>query len=70
MASSDRVYYGALVNPIDIRSVDFLPQALIAVSNDGTIAWVERQVDGSLVQAVLANHNWSDVDLIELGASE
>lgn len=64
------VYYGSLVTPVDLRTVDILVNALIAVSSDGKIAWLERDVQSSVVQDVLLQHSWQDVEVIQLLSGE
>ncbi|KZS91146.1 guanine deaminase [Sistotremastrum niveocremeum HHB9708] len=66
MTTSARVYYGAIINPVDLRHFDALPRALIGVTSDGEIAWLEKDVEDHQVQDLLAKHSWSDVELFAL----
>src|ERR1700742_2849355 len=65
-----KAYYGAMVNPIDPAKLDFLPNALVAVTDDGLIAWFERDVHSSLVQDVMAQHTWIDAPVIQINSDE
>jgi guanine deaminase len=65
-----RVYHGALVNPIDPASLDLLPDALVAITEDGLVAWIEPNVESSQVQELLALHAWADVPVIVLSPDE
>lgn len=68
--SMSRVYYGAIANPIDAATLDLLPSALLAVTDDGHVAWLEPNVDPSLIQQYLLQHAWVDAPVIELNSEE
>jgi guanine deaminase len=70
MLNMDRVYYGAIANPIDPATLALHPNGLLAVTKDGIIAWFEPDVESSLVQDVLAAHAWIDAPLIALASGE
>ncbi|KAJ7063430.1 hypothetical protein C8F01DRAFT_1055762 [Mycena amicta] len=64
------VYYGAVVNPVDLDTLQALPACLLAVGGTGTIDWIEENVEDSMVQEVMANHGYVDVDVVCLRAGE
>jgi guanine deaminase len=69
--SSATVYYGALVNPRALDSFDALPRALLAVDNDGEVAWLEEDVAPSALKETLAAHGVADkTQLVELRMGE
>lgn len=54
------LYYGALVDPVDLRTFRALPRALLAVAPRGDIAWLEEDVPAHALQEVLAAHGLPD----------
>jgi guanine deaminase len=70
MTSRDTVFYGAVINPVDLTSYHALPHALLAVSSKGEIAWIEEDVESSALQEVLAAKGWLEADVVELKLGE
>jgi guanine deaminase len=70
MSARNTVFYGALVNPVDLTSHQALPRAALAVSDKGEIAWIEEDVESSSLQNVLAAHGWLNADVVELRLGE
>lgn len=65
------VYYGALVEPVDLRTFRALPRALVAVSPaSGDIEWVEDEVPAHALQDVLAKHGVEGAEIVELRRGE
>jgi guanine deaminase len=50
------VYYGPIINPIDLHRYQALPRCLLAVGSNGTIDWIVDDVEDSMVQEVLARN--------------
>ena len=59
-------YYGAVINPEDLRSYSLWPRALIAVEANGDIAWIEKDVQPVDVRQFLKD----GIKLVELSNSE
>jgi guanine deaminase len=70
MTTRDTIFYGAIVNPVDLTSYQALPRAVLALTSAGEIAWIEEDVDSSALQEILAAHGWQDADVIELKLGE
>lgn len=72
MQSTRRLIYGALIHCVSLRELQALPQALIAIGEDGVIQWLEPDVEGALLQSVVASKGWNleDVHFIELPAGQ
>ena len=56
------LYYGAIVQSHSLTELDLWPNALLAVSPDGVIAWIETDVKSADVQQVASAHNWDLTD--------
>jgi hypothetical protein len=70
MDARGKVFYGSVVNPIDIHTLDVLTNALLAVSTDGSIAWLERHVERQQIPTVLMHHCWETAQLITLSQGD
>lgn len=66
------LYYGSFVHSVSLDELDFCLDALVCVSEDGYISWVERNVDPSQLQDAASRHgvNLDDVDFVELGRND
>ncbi|KAJ8519515.1 hypothetical protein ONZ45_g3543 [Pleurotus djamor] len=64
------VYYGAVVNPLTLTSYQALPQCLLAISSEGTIAWMVEDVPDSMVQDVMSENGWTDAEVVMLKQGE
>jgi guanine deaminase len=53
--SPNTLYHGQFVHSISLTELEYLVDALVYVA-DGAIAWIEKDVDGSLVQEIAARH--------------
>lgn len=53
--SSNTLFYGSFVHSVSLTELEYLVDALVYVS-DGTIAWIEKEVDGSLLQETASKH--------------
>lgn len=70
MTSRETVFYGAIINPVDLDSFQALPNGALAISSAGEIAWLEENVESSGLQDVLAKHGWQDAEVTELASGE
>jgi guanine deaminase len=70
MVAQDTVFYGAVVNPVDLSSFQALPRAALAVTAAGEIAWIEEDVESSSLQEILGARGWLDADVVELRLGE
>lgn len=66
------LYYGSFVHSVSLDELDFCLDALVCVSEDGYISWVERNVDPSQLQDAATRHSviLDDVDFVELGRND
>ncbi|KAF7294810.1 hypothetical protein MIND_01018700 [Mycena indigotica] len=64
------VYYGAVVNPVDLRTAQTLSRCLLAVAETGLIDWIEDDVQDSMVQQVMAKHGYIDIEVVPLRLGE
>lgn len=65
------LYYGALVDPVDLRTFRALPRALLAVSPaTGDIAWVEDNVPAHALQEVMARRGVEGAQVVEVRRGE
>jgi hypothetical protein len=55
LMSSNTLFYGSFVHSVSLTELEYLVDALVYVS-DGTIAWIEKEVEGSLLQETAARH--------------
>lgn len=66
--SKAKVYYGAIIHTVDLTHLQALPRALLAISSDGLIAWLEPDVHPNSIQEFASNRGWTvgngDVELI------
>lgn len=53
--SGNTLFYGSFVHSVSLTELEYLVDALVYVSN-GTIAWVEKDVDGSRLQEAALRH--------------
>lgn len=53
--SSNTLFYGSFVHSASLTELEYLVEALVYVSN-GTIAWIEKDVDGSQLQEAALRH--------------
>ncbi|KAF7305055.1 hypothetical protein MKEN_01220500 [Mycena kentingensis (nom. inval.)] len=67
---SATVYYGAVVNPVDLRTLKALPACLLAVGPSGKIDWIEEDVESSMVQQIIGSHNYTDANVVHLREGE
>ena len=68
--SSATVYYGCLINPLDLTSYQALPRCLLAVNGAGNIDFIVDDVEESMVQQVLSEKGYIDVEVTPLKRSE
>lgn len=62
--SRNTLYYGSFVHSISLTELEYLVDALVYVA-DGTITWIEKDVESSLVQEMAGRHglNLDDMGL-------
>lgn len=61
-----QIFYGAVINPVSLRTYDILPKAVFAVNEYGSIAWLFKEVEPHNLQEILASKGYVDVDIVEL----
>lgn len=66
VTSRPRLYYGSIITPVSVHKADFLPRALVAVSPEGIIEWVARDVDPSEIQRVALENGLVLDDLVDV----
>ncbi|KAJ6630609.1 hypothetical protein B0H10DRAFT_1982024 [Mycena sp. CBHHK59/15] len=68
---SSIVYYGPVVSPVSLKTFKALPSCLIAVGPLGNIDWIVEDVaDDSMVQDIMAAHDYIDVAVVCLRNGE
>jgi guanine deaminase len=50
------LYHGAVVHSLSLDQLEILPSALLCVSEEGVIDWVEKDVEESQIQEVASRH--------------
>jgi guanine deaminase len=70
MSSTPTVYYGAVINPVNLTEYQALPRCLLAVGSDGTIDWIVNDVESSMVQETMARNGYIDTEIYELKDGE
>lgn len=68
--ASQRVFYGAIINPLSVSKYEALPRCLLAVSVAGEIDWIAKDVVDSMVQQILADNGSVDAEVIALKKGE
>lgn len=53
--STNTLYHGSFVHSRSLTELEYLVDALVYVA-DGTIAWIENDVEASLVQEIAGRH--------------
>lgn len=56
--SLSKVYYGAIIQSHSLTEIDAWPRALLAITPEGVIAWIETDVPSSEVRDVAGKHGW------------
>ncbi|QRV85359.1 amidohydrolase family protein [Ceratobasidium sp. AG-Ba] len=67
------LFHGGLISPVSIHEAQYLERALLAVSSEGVIEWIEHDVDPTLIQDVALKHGLeldSSVEIYELKHGE
>ncbi|KAJ7219426.1 Metallo-dependent hydrolase [Mycena pura] len=64
------VYYGSVVNPVNLGTFKALPSCLLAVGPTGNIDWIAEHVGDSMVQETMAAHGYVDVEVVCLREGE
>ncbi|KAJ7271938.1 hypothetical protein B0H12DRAFT_1044019 [Mycena haematopus] len=67
---SSIVYYGSVINPVSLASLQALPRCLLAVASTGNIDWIVEDVEDSMVQETMAAHGYIDIDVVCLREGE
>ncbi|KAG8721369.1 hypothetical protein FRC09_007988 [Ceratobasidium sp. 395] len=63
---STRLFHGSLISPVSIHEAQYLERALLAVSAEGIIEWVENDVDPTEIQDVALKHGLALDDSVEV----
>jgi guanine deaminase len=76
MHASTTLYHGPIVHSLSLDELEYAVDALVCVSPDGTINWIERNVDTSEIQDRAASHGLildgtnNAVEIVQLGGHE
>jgi cytosine/adenosine deaminase-related metal-dependent hydrolase len=68
-----RLFHGSIISPVSIHEAQYLERALLAVSSEGIIEWLEHDVDPTQLQDVALKHGMvldGSVDVHELKYGE
>ncbi|KAG8743837.1 hypothetical protein FRC10_011304 [Ceratobasidium sp. 414] len=61
-----RLFHGGLISPVSTHEAQYLERALLAVSSQGIIEWVENDVDPTSIQDVALEHGLVVDDSVEV----
>ncbi|KAF8326571.1 Metallo-dependent hydrolase, partial [Cantharellus anzutake] len=66
------IYYGVFIHSLSARELQVLEHALVAVSGDGVIVWVEENVPPSAIAESSLSHGWdiSEVEIVRTSEGE
>jgi guanine deaminase len=64
------LYYGAVVNPVDLTTFQALPRCLLAVGADGDIAWLVEDVEEFSLQETMAARGCEGSDVVAMKLGE
>lgn len=76
MHATTTLYHGSIVHSLNLDELEYAIDALICVSPDGVILWIEKDVESSQVQQRAASRGLildgsdSAVDIIQLEGHE
>ena len=56
MRASTTLYHGPIVHSLSLDELEYAVDALVCVSSDGIILWIEKNVDSSELQQRAASH--------------
>lgn len=70
MSGRPTVFYGPVINPIDLKTYSALPRCLMAILPSGEIAWMIDDVPDSMVQEIMAQQGCTDADVVALRTGE
>ncbi|KAG7529026.1 hypothetical protein FFLO_05819 [Filobasidium floriforme] len=76
MHASTTLYHGPIVHSLSLDELEYAVDALVCVSPDGIINWIERNVDTSEIQDRAASHGLildgtnNAVEIVQLGGHE
>ena len=71
MRSPRTLYHGSYVHAVSLeQSLEYVESALICVSELGIIEWIEKDVEGSMIQEIVMRHGVelddSKIEIVEL----
>lgn len=66
MLGKPKLFYGAVVNPINLDHYDALPNCLISVGPSGNIEWMVDDVATGHLASILADKGITDRDVITI----
>jgi guanine deaminase len=70
MCGSTTIFYGGVINPLDIDSFSALPRCVLCVDPEGNIAWIIDDVEPHNLQEQLAMKGLVDPEIITLRDGE
>jgi len=70
MRSSTTIFYGAVINPLDLDSFSALPRCVLCINPEGNIAWIIDDVEPHNLQERLAMKGLVDPEIITLRDGE
>lgn len=70
MSDSTMIFYGGVINPLNVDSFSALPRCLLCVDRTGNIAWVIDNVEPHNLQESLSAKGLVDAEIIALRDGE
>ncbi|KAK4047570.1 hypothetical protein OIV83_005357 [Microbotryomycetes sp. JL201] len=70
MSTIKRAFYGPIVHSKSVTEIEYLTAALLGVNEDGTIAFVDKHVEGQDVIRALADRGWGAIEPYKMNKGE